>query len=93
MELKPEYVQDFLQSNAPEKVTPELKTAIIRTIEDENWNERAKPAVLLCFEYGVFQFKILKILKCNKCKPCKITKKLSLTEKMRKTRYIFCKIY
>lgn len=67
--------------------------AIVKAIEDRNCNEKAKLAALLKYEHDILQSIILNIFKLYKFKPCKITKKSGLTEKMRKTRYIFYKIY
>ena len=92
-ELKLEYVKDAPQLGALLKVTPKLEAAIVKAIKEGNCNEKAKPAVLLGYEHRVSQSTMLNILEQNKFKTCKTTKKSGLTEKMRKARYMFCKMY
>lgn len=47
MKLKLEYIQDYLRLGIPLKITLKIKVTIIKLIEDENQNKRAKPATLL----------------------------------------------
>ena len=92
-ELKLEYVQDAPRSGGPSKLTSKIEAAIVRTIEDKDRNQRAKPAALLGYENKVSASTMLQILKRNRFNPCKTTKKSGLTEKMKKTRLMFCKMY
>lgn len=61
-------------------MTPELELAMVKMIKERNYNNKAKSASLLDYEYRISQSRMLKIFKYDKFKSYKTIKKLDLIE-------------
>lgn len=62
IKLRLEYIEDVYQLDILLKSTSKLETAIVKTIEEENYSEKLKSTILLGYEHDVSQSTMLNIL-------------------------------